>query len=54
MRFCGPEVFELIRLAELAARGSWPAPGGTLDQTRWFLQVQQHVELTLKKITRDE
>lgn len=41
--WCAPWV-QVLRLARLAARGSWPAAGGTLDQTAWFHDAVAFVE----------
>lgn len=35
------ETDELIQLCEFARHGNLPVSGGTLDQTRWFLDAYQ-------------
>lgn len=37
------ETWNAVRLAEFAKRGSWPVPGGTLDQTESFMDAASAV-----------
>lgn len=31
------EIVMALHLSEIARKGTWPEPGGSLDQTEWFL-----------------
>lgn len=37
-RFVTPDIWEALALADAARSGAWPLAGGTLDQTRWFVE----------------
>ena len=43
LEFAGPEAMEIVRWADLAGRGLWPAAGAGLDQAAAFLDACRFV-----------
>jgi hypothetical protein len=44
---------DAVNLAVLATKGSYPAGGGTLDQSAWFIQAMQTLESDINQIDNE-
>ena len=44
---------DVVNIAALASKGSYPVAGGTLDQSAWFIQAMQTLESDINQLDNE-